>query len=1151
MEGIMEKIAGYHRLGMLCMVGVILCAEITLIVYKKMNIREVLAFFKRNKTWKKRAFFAMLCGLLSFQMEIPVRAVQMDSKIEPEEVVDLAPVLEDFMFYPGNEEEGNELTTEEELVFYAKSLEDEADVKIFVQIRDEQKNFRENAVILEYREEGQELWKELITKEQTWENPEENLFETVYLFDGEEQSDSTFEFRITYLDSSENRMIPGEKVMVEEAEEQVAALFLRQKLVIDKIAPVFEIVYLNETKQELQFQEESDEINPYYNAGKEITLKFHVKETNLDYEKTWMKISSFDKSENLLKEETLELTDGEMQKTVTEDGHYRVAVRLVDRAGNETIHEKKFALDYEPPKKPVIIYRAENTGILGRVINKVTFGYFAKEKIVAEITVEDTVSGVDKVTYAYEDVDTKELVTDTLGETGGSFKVELPFSFKGNLKVYSEDFIGNKSEEFQDIGVVAESEDTHQETAEALIKVVSSHSKTPGYYSGDVQVRFSAQDTYSGIQSISYLAGRGLDETTYYMEDTELITGKVQREYRILADEDNRNEIPVGMKFTDMAGHETMVSEDETPKIHIDTVSPKVWITYDNYEAENGKYFRKERTATVYVEERNFDPKDVEFDILGPEVKIGTWHHSAGEGCTEGGHPEATGHSDACVWKCEVLFSEDGDYFFGFSCRDLAGNEGSYGKTDEFVIDKTEPVIHVEYDNYDVKNELYYNTPRTAKITITDKNFRSDDVDILVNAENEGQILVAPAVSGWISSGDNHQATIKYDIDAAFFFDIAYTDLAGNAAEDYAGDSFIVDLTKPEIVISEIEDRSANNGIVSPMIMVTDTNYGIGSAWFELIGWQNGMIDAAKISDKIPNGEMIRIQDFSHVQEMDDLYQLTVGVEDLAGNVTEEKIRFSVNRFGSVYTLDKTSEKLVGENGSYFTTEEKDLVVTETNVDTLIFREIVCSHNGQLRTLKEGIDYTVRETGDETSWKQYQYDIKAENFAEEGHYIVTIYSEDRAKNLSNSQSKGKQLAFAVDKSAPSIVISGVENEGRYRENSRQITVDAQDNIALAKVQIILDGKVQNYDISKLQAANGKLSIRAESKNTWQTLYVYGVDKAGNEVSTEKISFLVTPNVLVQFYRNTPVFYGSMFTIGMILIGTCVLLGKRKKNEQRS
>ena len=221
MEGIMEKIAWYHRLGMLCMVGVILCAEITLIVYKKMNIREVLAFFKRNKTWKKRAFFAMLCGLLSFQMEIPVRAVQMDSKIEPEEVVDLAPVLEDFMFYPGNEEEGNELTTEEELVFYAKSLEDEADVKIFVQIRDEQKNFRENAVILEYREEEQELWKELITKEQTWENPEENLFETVYLFDGEEQSDSTFEFRITYLDSSENRMIPGEKVMVEEAEEQV------------------------------------------------------------------------------------------------------------------------------------------------------------------------------------------------------------------------------------------------------------------------------------------------------------------------------------------------------------------------------------------------------------------------------------------------------------------------------------------------------------------------------------------------------------------------------------------------------------------------------------------------------------------------------------------------------------------------------------------------------------------------------------------------------------------------------------------------------------------------------------------------------------------------------------------------------------------
>ena len=86
----------------------------------------------------------------------------------------------------------------------------------------------------------------------------------------------------------------------------------------------------------------------------------------------------------------------------------------------------------------------------------------------------------------------------------------------------------------------------------------------------------------------------------------------------------------------------------------------------------------------------------------------------------------------------------------------------------------------------------------------------------------------------------------------------------------------------------------------------------------------------------------------------------------------QEQISFSVNRFGSVYTFDEKTERLAGQQGVYFTKQEQELVITETNVDTLEFQEIVCNHNGQLRTLEEGVDYTVKEDGGFPGWKQYR-----------------------------------------------------------------------------------------------------------------------------------------------------------------------------------
>ena len=129
------------------------------------------------------------------------------------------------------------------------------------------------------------------------------------------------------------------------------------------------------------------------------------------------------------------------------------------------------------------------------------------------------------------------------------------------------------------------------------------------------------------------------------------------------------------------------------------------------------------------------------------------------------------------------------------------------------------------------------------------------------------------------------------------------------------------------------------------------------------------------------------------------------------------------------------------------------------------------------------------------------------------------------------------------------MISGVEQNGRYRENSREILLDVQDNLAIKEVTVVLDGKeAAVYDAKTINASNGKISMIAKGKNTWQILEVFAEDQAGNQMKTEEIVFLVTPNRFIQFYNNKPLFYGSSALLFVtFIIGTgCLIQNRRKK-----
>lgn len=198
------------------------------------------------------------------------------------------------------------------------------------------------------------------------------------------------------------------------------------------------------------------------------------------------------------------------------------------------------------------------------------------------------------------------------------------------------------------------------------------------------------------------------------------------------AGKNNSNNVVIRVTAVDYAGNQSSSEK----KIAIDITAPRIEVIYDNNSPSNGKYYNNVRTATVKVYERNFDPDGIAMNITGTngaKPTISGW--SVGN---------KSGVSDDNVNICTITYSADADYTFTMSATDLAGNKTNYEKTDEFVIDRTKPVISVGFDNNNGKGK-YYNASRTATITVKEHNFDAKGFTSAIKAYLEGKGIAAPS----------------------------------------------------------------------------------------------------------------------------------------------------------------------------------------------------------------------------------------------------------------------------------------------------------------------------------------------------------------------------------------------------------------------
>lgn len=832
------------------------------------------------------------------------------------------------------------------------------------------------------------------------------------------------------------------------------------------------------------------------------------------------------------------------------DANYTLGLVYRDLAGNEAVYDTRyFTVDKTAPTGSMTI--EDNSGTAKtwiQWIQQVFFDIFTQSQKGVSMTSADETAGVASTQYykyhpdsesrhTFDGLSTQNLDSISNWSDGYSTSVNAD----EQVIVYEKitDRAGNVTYINNQEGVIA---DNTSPTAPE-IKITAAE-PAQGIYNASVPFTIDVTDpenggTYAGLKEVSYeITNNGkVTQSGNYNSDLSDPTARVHNIHRsetVNAELNNSNHVTIKVKAVDYAGNQSEATKD----LKIDITHPEVTITFDLNNPLNGKYYKTTRTATISVKERNFDTNAVDLKITntdGTMPSVSGWSISS-----------QAGESDDAINTCRVEFSEDGDYNMTMQCKDKAGNESNMVKVDEFTIDKTVPVISVSYDNNSAATPGYYNANRTATITIKEHNFNAAEVNSQITAALQGSGISAPGVGGWSNSGDTHTASVTFSDDGDYTFDIDYTDLAGNAAADYTQDSFTVDKTKPEVEFFDIEDKSANNGVVAPGVKYSDVNYLESGVEIKIEGAEHESKELTGSRSSIANGESIKMNDFEYTQDNDDVYTMTAVISDKAGNKTEKKIMFSVNRFGSNYSFSDTTKEFLDE---VYSNSAKDLVITETNVDSLVFNGISYSLDNKTTELKQGTDYTVKETGGEGSWKQYTYTIKKENFEKEGRYSVTIDSEDKATNTMNNKVKERNINFVIDKTPPTVVITGIE-ESSYRADSRDMSVNVSDNTAVKRLDIMVDGKsVATYSQEDVKEAGGKIVYTLNSSNSKQKVKAVAVDMADNEATSDNHNILITTNLFIQYINNKPLFIGSIIALVLIAGGAIYFfVFRRKKSE---
>jgi len=394
------------------------------------------------------------------------------------------------------------------------------------------------------------------------------------------------------------------------------------------------------------------------------------------------------------------------------------------------------------------------------------------------------------------------------------------------------------------------------------------------------------------------------------------------------------------------------------------------------------------------------------------------------------------------IWLFDVP-NGDGYYQFYSIAVDNAGNlQETILSIAICGVDTVAPTIDVT----GVVNDTYYNTNIVAYITITDANLDKSTVTL-------NDIVFT---SGTTISAEN-----------VYYLNITVSDLAGNTATQNI--LFTIDKTLPIITITGVTNNEYYNTDVTPVIEISDTYLDTHTITLNDVDFTSGSTVSAE-----------------------GMYYLTVTAADLAGNTATQSVVFMIDKTKPVITVTGVN------NDAYYNTN----VTPTINVTDEYFNYTIITLNGigfvsGATITQEGthilyvyaedfaknnatmiITFTIDKTIPEiiisgvsdstyynisitpiisitdinlntsiTTLNDVAF-ISGTTISADGLYYLNVTATDKAGN--NNEIK---IMFTIDKTPPTITITGVNDAGYYNVNVTPVIEITDANMGIGTITL--------------------------------------------------------------------------------------------------
>jgi hypothetical protein len=297
-----------------------------------------------------------------------------------------------------------------------------------------------------------------------------------------------------------------------------------------------------------------------------------------------------------------------------------------------------------------------------------------------------------------------------------------------------------------------------------------------------------------------------------------------------------------------------------------------------------------------------------------------------------------------------------------------------------------------------------------------------------------------------------------------------------------------------------------------------------------------------ELTGRVVNGSFVA----DNLPEKDGVYTVKVQVTDDKGQVSEKTITYAVNKNGSTYDwLNKDV------NGAYYQRLSEDLKLSEhstTRLDTSKTK-FTFTLDGKVVTVDSSLVKVDEKKEDDGSYT-YTYTFNKDGFKENGVWSISVATVDVDGHASSSNAS-VQFQFVLDNIVPELKIEGVTNNGKYNAAKHQFKVLVKDNIGLARVRVLVNGKV--YEFTREELLKGEKLIDLEHSDKPYSIEVEVVDLAGN-TTTQKVEGITITATTAQALLGSENFKYAVGALGLGLFGGLLAwwlaaVRKRKRKER--